>query len=108
MGLNIKLICLYHKFLTVFLDFLKNWFQFRLFNGYAKLYNIFEPSHKSKIKSKTYNLTIKTKGCKLKIKKLMPKNSKLELIAIEKKIKQKTNNFKLKTKKLNLNVKKNI
>lgn len=34
-----------------------------------------------KIKSKTYNLTIKTKGCKLKIKNLMPKNLKLELIA---------------------------
>ena len=34
-----------------------------------------------KIKSKTDNLTIKTKGCKLKIKNLMPKNLKLELIA---------------------------
>ena len=32
-------------------------------------------------RSKTYNLTIKTKGCKLKIKNLMPKNSNLELIA---------------------------
>ena len=42
-----------------------------------------------KIKSKTYNLTIKTKGCKLKIKKLMPKNSKLELIAKDKKNKTK-------------------
>ena len=56
---------------------------FTLFYGFTKPYNIFWATSQIEKKSKTWNLTIKTNGWKLKNKNLVAKNYKLELIAKE-------------------------